>query len=68
MKTITVVQDPDYHEAIYIDGEYYFDENTIFACEIAKIADGKPFKLEFHHCHEFPDAWPTYIDNLTLEQ
>jgi len=57
MKTITVAQDEDYQEALYMNGTLVTSEETIFACEIAHYANGKPFILKFVQCElegEFP--------------
>lgn len=68
MKTIAVVQESlDYHEAVYIDGKLHCDKETIFACELAQLADGKPFKLEFYHCGDM-EYWPKLLEDLKLEQ
>lgn len=38
---IAVIDEESGHEALYVDGELFEQDSTIYACDIAKAAKGK---------------------------
>lgn len=64
-RTLTIVQDDAvYCEAAYLDGVLVADEDTLYASELARIADGKPVLLVFRSVPADPDEWPEKLSDL----
>jgi hypothetical protein len=59
-KRVVVAMDCDtLFEAVYVDGEYHSCDQTIYAGELATIADGKPFLLAHRNVETLiGNEWP----------
>ena len=63
-KTLTVVEDVDsYTEAAYLDGVLVAEEDTLYACELTRVAGGEPVVLVFRNV-EWEDDWPKKLSDL----
>jgi hypothetical protein len=63
---LTVAQDEDYCEALYVDGDLRANETTIFSSEIAQFAGDDPIVFRFVHAEGSIEEWPSRLEDLKL--
>jgi hypothetical protein len=63
---LTVVQDEDYEEALYVDGVLRANKTTMFASEIAEFAGDDPIIFRFAHAEGSIEDWPMNLEDLKL--
>ena len=64
LRQITVVTDQDGTEALYVDGELYEQDQTIYAVDIALAAGRDPVMFVHRGIDELVGRWPQLLSDV----